>query len=414
VGAIHGALAATAALAVPGDLGPRVMDAHLAAADHAADLGTDQAPRHAVVVGVHVHAAVVLHPPHQLAHLPERRLAARGAERPRLVAPEARDRRLARRAVHAPVRHLARPPDQMDLQRRPAREAAARDGVALDVAHAPLVLALGPGAERRTRHRSHVPVAGEGVEARVEHHLPRARVVALDQRTGVVEQHLRGQPAEMAERALDTLEPGRLPLVPEGADVDPARVAQRGDEQVDPNPLHAERHPALAEVDLHLPARRRLEAHRGQRLRREFAPQGRHGALDRAQADLDAQLGRQLLAHHVRVAPVAAQALGQPRPVPGQRPRPPRRAARPPAPRGEVALHGLAAAAQLGRDPPRAPAQRVQPQHRRHLVRCPHPLPPPVGHGRSNGHLVLHPASPSLRGGGWVPGVVTGRVGHVA
>jgi hypothetical protein len=49
--------------------------------------------------------------------------------------------------------------------------------------------------------------------------------MVLDQRLGIVEQHLLGQAAEMPERALQPLEPGRLPLVPEGAGIDPARVA---------------------------------------------------------------------------------------------------------------------------------------------------------------------------------------------
>jgi hypothetical protein len=115
--------------------------------------------------------------------------------------------------------------------------------------------------------------------------------MVLDQRLGIVEQHLLGQAAEMPERALQPLEPGRLPLVPEGAGIDPARVAEGRHEQVDPHLLVADRHPALAEVDLQLPPRRRLEAHRRQRLRRELAPQVRHRPLDRAQADDNPQLG---------------------------------------------------------------------------------------------------------------------------
>jgi hypothetical protein len=202
--------------------------------------------------------------------------------------------------------------------------------------------------------------------------------------------------------------------VPEGAGIDPARVAERGDEQENPHRLLADPHPAFAEVDLQLPPRRRLEAHRRQRLRRELAPQVRHRPLDRAQADDNPQLGRQLLAHHVGIAAVAAQPLGQPRPVPGQRPGPLGRAIRRPPTRGEVALHRLAVAAKFRRDPPRAPAQIPQPQHRRHLVRHPHPLPPPVGYGRNNAHLVRHPVSPLLARGGWVPDVAAGWVLHVA
>ena len=398
MGRIDGALAPTPPLPVARHLRARVQDPHLPAADDDADRGADQRPRHAVVVGVHVHAAVVLHPPRQLAHLPERRPAGQRPQRRRLVALEARDRRLARGAVHARVGHLAHPPGQVRLQRRPAREAPAGDGVALDVADAALVLALGAGAVGRAGHRPHAPVAGEGVQALVERHLARRPVVVLDERPGVVQQQLARHAAEVAEGALDPVQPRRLPLVPEGADVHPARVAQRGDEQVDPHRLLADPHRPLAEVDLQLPPRRRLEADRGQRFRRELAPQVGHRPLDRAQADRDAQLGRELLAHHVGVAPVPPEPLSQPRPVPGQQPRPRRRAVRCPAARGEVAPHGLAVAAQLGRDPSRAPAQSPQPQHRRHLVRRPHPLPPPVVHGRSKAHLVRHLVPPARQG----------------
>lgn len=105
------------------------------------------------------------------------------------------------------------------------------------------------------------------METLVERHLPRARVVVLDQSLSIIEQHLPGQPAEMAERTLDAVEPSQLPLVPERADIDPARVAQRGDEQVDPHRLLADPHSSLAEIDLQLPARRGLEPHRRQSLR---------------------------------------------------------------------------------------------------------------------------------------------------
>ena len=116
--------------------------------------------------------------------------------------------------------------------------------------------------------------------------------MVLDQSLGVVEQHLCRQTAEVAERALDAVEPGRLPLVAERADVDPARVAQRGYEQVDPRCLLTNPHAPLAEVDLQLPSRRGLEPHRRQSLRLQLAPLQRDRPLHRAQARHDAQLGR--------------------------------------------------------------------------------------------------------------------------
>jgi transposase len=85
--------------------------------------------------------------------------------------------------------------------------------------------------------------------------------------------------------------------VPEGAHVQAARVAERRYEQVDPDGLAADHHPLLAEVDLHLPAGRRLEPHGRPRLRRELPAQRCDRPLDRAQAHRDPVLGQQLLSH---------------------------------------------------------------------------------------------------------------------
>ena len=153
----HGALAPTPPLPVARHLRARVADPHLAVVDHDADLRADQLPGHAVVVGVDVHAAVVLHAAGQLAHLPERWPAAEWPQRLALLTLEPHHRYLARGAVHALVGDLAHPPRQVRLQRRPAGEAPARDGVALDVADAALVLALGTGPVRRTSHGPHDP-----------------------------------------------------------------------------------------------------------------------------------------------------------------------------------------------------------------------------------------------------------------
>ena len=67
-------------------------------------------------------------------------------------------------------------------------------------------------------------------------------------------------------------------------------------------------------------------------------------ALDRAQADHHPAFGRQLLAHHVGVASMTAEPLGQPGLLPGQRTGPFARPVGRPATRGEVALHGFAVA----------------------------------------------------------------------
>jgi len=70
-----------------------------------------------------------------------------------------------------------------------------------------------------------------------------------------------------------------------------SRVTEGRYEQVDPHLFIADRRPALAEIDLQLPPRRRLEAHRRQRLRRELTPQVRHRPLGRPQADNNCVMG---------------------------------------------------------------------------------------------------------------------------
>ena len=270
----------------------------------------------------------------------------------------------------------------MRLERLPALESVPRDGVALHVADAALVLALGPGAVGRAGPRPEPPVAGEGLEPIVEGHFPRRRIVQRHQRPGVVEQHLLGNATEVAKRRLDPVEPGRLPLVPERLHIGPPRVAERRHEQVDPHPLPADRHPRLAEVDLQLPPRWCLEPQRRPRLGREFPPVGLHRPLHGAQADLDPPLALEILAHDIGVAPVPVEPLLAATP---RHRRACRRAAhqrtaasRPPY----VAPHRRAAASELLRQPPRPPAQTMQPHHRRHFVRLQHDLPPRLQHPR--------------------------------
>ena len=102
----------------------------------------------------------------------------------------------------------------------------AGNGVALDIADAALVLAFGARSIRRASVRMEAPIEGKGVQAFVETHLPGGRVMVIDQRPGVVEHHLLRHPVKVSERALQSVEPGRLPLVPEGPDKRTPRVAQ--------------------------------------------------------------------------------------------------------------------------------------------------------------------------------------------
>ncbi len=129
VRSIDGALATAEAFVVAGDLEPGMVDADLPAINRHADLGANQLPRHTVMVVVDAHAGVVLHTPGQLAQLMERRTADQRTQGLPLIALEPRDRRLARRAVHPRVGHLAHPPGQMCLQR--SHDAKRRPAMAL-------------------------------------------------------------------------------------------------------------------------------------------------------------------------------------------------------------------------------------------------------------------------------------------
>ena len=278
------------------DADPTIHDGHL-------NTLADQPPGHAVGVGVDLDGAVRMHLAGELAPLPERRPAVDRPQGRRLVALEARDRRLAGRAVDAPVGHLAHPPGEMRLERRPAREAPPGDGVALDVADLALVLALGPRSVGCAGLRPHAPVAGESMQPFVEHHLAGLRVVVRDQRAGVVEQDLGRQPAEVAEGALDPVEPRRLPLVPERSDEDAARVAWS----------RRTGRPGWLGPDVPRSLRQSICICRpggvsNRTVARASAASSRRmrdRALDGAKADADAALGQEFLPHHVGVAPMA-------------------------------------------------------------------------------------------------------------
>lgn len=61
-----------------------------------------------------------------------------------------------------------------------------------------------------------------------------------------------------------------------------------------------------------MPTRRRVETRRGLSFGQQFPPQLGHDAFHRAQADRDAVLGRQFLAHDVGTAAVLPEPLRQP------------------------------------------------------------------------------------------------------
>ena len=148
--------------------------------------------------------------------------------------------------------------------------------------------------------------------------------MAVDQRARIVEKHLLRRSAEVAEGCLHPLQPSRLPLVPEGAHENPPGIAKRRHEQIEPHALAADRRPRLAEIDLQLMPRRRLEAQRRPRLRPQRLAQPPHRPLDRAQAHRQPFLARQVLAHDVGVAAMSAKPLRQPLLKPVELLRPPR------------------------------------------------------------------------------------------
>ncbi len=276
-----------------------------------------------------LHRAIGPDAPAQLARRRERSASRQGLQLPGLVAGKSQHRSLAGRAVHPLVGDLPRPARQMGLECLEGLEAAAGDGIALHVADATLVLSLGPRPIRRAGLDPEAPVPREGMQLRVQHHLAAGHVVAQDQRAGVIEQHLRRDAAEGCEGALHPREPMLLPLAGKRPHVDSPRVAERRHEERHQPQRAVDLDPPLTEIDLQLLARPGLEAHRRPRLGAQRLAQVNNRPLHRAQAHNDALLAGKLLAHHVGVATMTAEALIEPdfQPVQGLRARRRRRSA---------------------------------------------------------------------------------------
>jgi|GEM_PF-5165010 hypothetical protein len=128
----------------------------------------------------------------------------------------------------------------------------------------------------------------------------------------------------------------------------------------------------------------------------------RSGAMARSIGRNDTMMpcSRQILAHHVAVAAVPMETVGEPGLQTVQPSLATRSAEADPAIRLEVALHGIPAAAELDRNPPRPPAQLVQPGHRRHVLRRQHRILPQANRLR-RALLNRHRGHPSFdqRGG---------------
>src|SRR5690606_22364526 len=108
-------------------------------------------------------------------------------------------------------------------------------------------------------------------------------------------------------------------------------------------------------VDLHLLARRGLEADRRTAARFKLLTEPSARALDRAQARVDPEFLAQLLAHHVAVAPVLQEPLPQPTLLTAQHAVALRLAVGHRPARVQIAPHRVARDAQRPRDPLRTP-----------------------------------------------------------
>jgi hypothetical protein len=198
----------------------------------------------------------------------------------------------------------------------------------------------------------------------------------LDQRLGIVEQHFGRNPAKAPKGAFHTLEPVRLAFPQRGTDMQPARVAQGGHKQVHPHPLATDPHPRVAEVDLHLMARRRLKPHGCAHLRLQLAAPALHPQLHRAQPDDDPVLARQFLADHVGIAAMPEEALPQPVVQAVERGPAHGLAERHSPALAQIPPHCVAGAAEFLGQPLGTPAKLMKPQHRGHLLSLKHLLSP--------------------------------------
>jgi len=195
----------------------------------------------------------------------------------------------------------------------------------------------------------------------------------------------------------------------------PPRGPERSHEHERLNLGAADLDKALAEVDLQLPTRKRLEPRRRQRLGFERLPIRGNGALQRSQADAEPLLGDKILAHDVGIAAMPDEPLAQPVLMPVERLRSLRRLERHDAARRHVVLHRVMAAAELRRDPLHAPSARLQSQHLLDVIRRLHRLPPWITPRRAfRDSFLVHASSPQASEEGAIPHVAEGAVFHVA
>ena len=332
-----------------------------------------------------------------------------------LIPGEAQHRRLASGAMDPLIGDLAGPLREMRLQSCKAVEGASGNRVALHVADAALVLALRSGAIRSAGLDLKPPVPGEGMELRVHHDFAAGDVMAQDQRAGIVEQHLLRHTAECREGAFHSLKPVLLALAGERPHVDATGIAERRHEERHQPRCATDLDPSLPEVYLQLLTRSGLEPHRRPGLRPQFLTQMGHRPLDRAQAHLNALLGCKFLTDNICIAGMAPEPFLQPRLQTIQRFRARGRSGPVPSPFLQPPSRRRSRTTKLRRDPAGTPAERLQPQHRRHIVRLLHNVSPQTfGPRKLLSRWNGHPVFPHGSARGPVPRVARGPVCHVA
>lgn len=105
----------------------------------------------------------------------------------------------------------------------------------------------------------------------------------------------------MQERPREALAPIVVSLAQERAHVEPPRIAEHRDEEVDAHLSASDEHTSLAEIDLQLMTRRRLEANRRHLRGAPSLAMRRDRSLQRPQLHVDPSLTEQLPRDH-RVA----------------------------------------------------------------------------------------------------------------
>ncbi len=144
---------------------------------------------------------------------------------------KARGGTFAGRAMNACIGSLATPSLKMRLERIPCCKRPPGDRVLFYIADAVLRLAFRASPIWSAGSWPEAPMLGESRQLRVEGNLARHSVMPVNERPGVVEKHLLRHAPKLRKRAFQPVEPALLALVMKGANMDPARVAERSDEQ---------------------------------------------------------------------------------------------------------------------------------------------------------------------------------------